>query len=107
MTALPLPRRTADTLAGALALFLLGTAPALAQRVTETASLAAIATRPAATPGAPTVPTVVMTRETSGKATVQAVRVSGDFVLDGLLNEAIYATVAPLGDFVQQEPSEG
>ena len=58
-------------------------------------------------PGTPAQPTIVMTREESGKATVQAVRLTGDFALDGVLSEEIYSTVAPLGDFVQQEPNEG
>ena len=49
----------------------------------------------------------MMTRDATGKATVHAVRISGDFALDGALTEAVYATVAPLSDFIQQEPNEG
>ena len=52
-------------------------------------------------------PEIVMTRDASGRATVRATRLTGDFSLDGKLTEAIYGTVTPLGDFVQQEPLEG
>ena len=38
---------------------------------------------------------------------LRAVRMLGDFALDGALTEEIYSTVAPLTDFVQQEPNEG
>ena len=84
---------------------MLWAAPVWAQLATESA-LTAIPPGSAA-PGTPAQPTIVMTREASGKATVQAVRLTGDFALDGVLSEEIYSTVAPLGDFVQQEPNEG
>lgn len=52
-------------------------------------------------------PEIVMTRDGAGHASIRAVPLSGDFTLDGKLSEAIYNTVAPLSDFVQQEPLEG
>jgi Domain of unknown function (DUF5916) len=39
--------------------------------------------------------------------TVRAVRLAAPLTLDGKLEEPVYATVAPLTDFIQQEPREG
>ena len=50
---------------------------------------------------------VAMERSAAGKVTVRAVRLSGPFVFDGALDDAIYHTVPPWTDFVQQEPAEG
>jgi hypothetical protein len=52
-------------------------------------------------------PEIVMTRDAAGHATVRATRLTGEFTLDGDLSEDVYRTLAPLGDFVQQEPTEG
>ena len=56
---------------------------------------------------APAAQPPILVRDVAGKATIRATRIVGDFTLDGLLNEAIYATVPPLTGFVQQEPNEG
>jgi hypothetical protein len=53
------------------------------------------------------VPPAVIVRDADGMATVRATRLDGEFALDGALTEAIYTTVAPFSDFVQQEPQEG
>jgi hypothetical protein len=49
-------------------------------------------------------PPAVIVRDETGNATVRASRLTGDFALDGVLNESIYTTVPPYTDFVQQEP---
>ena len=55
----------------------------------------------------PPVPPAVIVRDEAGLATVRASRLDGEFVLDGALTEAIYTSVLPYADFVQQEPQEG
>ena len=57
-------------------------------------------------PPPPAAPAVIA-RDAAGRATVRAVRLTGPFTLDGRLDDAIYADVAALSDFVQQEPREG
>ena len=57
-------------------------------------------------PPAP-VPPAVASRDEDGRVTLRAVRVAEGIVLDGRLSEDVYARVAPVGDFVQQEPREG
>ena len=47
-----------------------------------------------------------ITREASG-VTVHAVRVTTPMRIDGVLDEPIYTTTAPISDFIQQEPREG
>ena len=49
----------------------------------------------------------MMVRETSGKVTVRATRLTAPITFDGAVNEAMYRTTAPFTDFVQQEPNEG
>ena len=55
----------------------------------------------------PPVPPEVITRDEAGQATVRAVRLTDPLVLDGELNEAIYAQVPSFGGFIQQLPDEG
>ena len=57
-------------------------------------------------PPAPAPPDVVA-RDGSGRVTIRAVRLTSPIRLDGQLDEAIYAAVRPISDFVQQEPQEG
>ena len=57
-------------------------------------------------PPAP-VPPATITRDASGRATVRAVRLDAPLQLDGVIDEPIYATVQPFGDFIQQAPDEG
>ena len=53
------------------------------------------------------VATSTMVREASGKVTVQAMKLQTPIKFDGVLDDAIYRTMAPYTDFVQQEPNEG
>ena len=57
-------------------------------------------------PPPPAAPAVIA-RDAAGRATIRAVRLTAPIALDGRLDEAIYATVPPLSDFIQQEPQEG
>jgi hypothetical protein len=57
-------------------------------------------------PPAPVSPEVV-SRDTQGRVTVRAVRLTEPLVVDGLLKDPIYSRVPAIGDFVQQEPHEG
>ena len=57
-------------------------------------------------PPAP-VPPATIRRDGNGRATVRAVRLDAPLRLDGVLDEAIYASVQPFGDFIQQSPDEG
>ena len=56
---------------------------------------------------APPVPPAIVARDTDGRVVVRATRVAAPIVLDGHLDEAAYAEGASIGDFVQQEPTEG
>ena len=57
-------------------------------------------------PPAPIAPEVV-SRDSEGRVTVRAVRLTEPLVIDGLLRDPIYSQVPAIGDFVQQEPHEG
>jgi hypothetical protein len=57
-------------------------------------------------PPPPVAPDVVA-RDETGRATLRAVRIEGPLTIDGRLDEAIYASVPAIADFVQQEPHEG
>ncbi len=46
-------------------------------------------------------------RDHAGSLTVRAVRIAEPIRLDGRLDESMYATIPPIGDFIQQEPREG
>ena len=73
---------------------------------------AAPTTRPAGAlpsfggPPAPVAPEVIA-RDAAGRATVRAVRITAPLRLDGKLDEAIYAALPPISDFVQREPVAG
>src|SRR5713226_9110244 len=57
---------------------------------------------------APPVLPGVFTRDPStGRATIQAVRLSAPLHIDGHLDEAVYAAVPPISDFIQMEPRAG
>jgi Domain of unknown function (DUF5916)/Carbohydrate family 9 binding domain-like len=49
----------------------------------------------------------VVSREAPDKVTVRAFRVRSPLRIDGRLDEEIYRTIAPISDFIQQEPDEG
>jgi hypothetical protein len=49
----------------------------------------------------------VINRNAAGRATIRAVRADTPIRIDGTLDEAIYAAVPAMSDFLQQEPREG
>ena len=53
------------------------------------------------------VPPEVITRDSSGGATVRAVRVATSLRIDGKLDEDVYATVKPISGFIQSDPHPG
>ena len=55
----------------------------------------------------PPIEPAVISRDPSGRATVRAVRLTAPLHVDGLLDEALYTSVPPISDFIQQEPQEG
>ncbi len=57
-------------------------------------------------PPAPVAPATI-TRDANGRATVRAVRLDDPLNLDGVLDEPIYESVEPFGEFIQQAPDEG
>jgi len=57
-------------------------------------------------PPAPVAPAVIA-RDEAGRVTLRATRIEEPLVLDGKLDDAVYARVPPMSDFVQQEPREG
>ena len=59
-----------------------------------------------AAPVAPLPPATTF-RDPAGSLSVRAVRIPEPIRLDGRLDESFYATIPPIGDFVQQEPREG
>ena len=57
-------------------------------------------------PAPPTLPATIA-RDASGQATIRAVRLSAPIRLDGRLDEAIYAGVHSMSDFIQTDPQPG
>ena len=57
-------------------------------------------------PPPPVFPEVIR-RDAAGRATVRAVELARPLAVDGRLDEAVYAEVAPFSDFIQQLPDEG
>ena len=57
-------------------------------------------------PPAPVAPAVV-NRDSQGRATVRAIRLSAPLDLDGRLDDEVYARTASISDFIQQVPREG
>ncbi len=57
-------------------------------------------------PAPPESPAVVA-RDAQGRVTIRAVRITDRIRIDGELDEAVYAEVPPIGDFVQTEPNGG
>jgi hypothetical protein len=56
---------------------------------------------------APPVPPAVVSRDEAGRVTLRATRIAEPLVLDGKLDEEVYARVPAVSDFLQQEPNEG
>ena len=57
-------------------------------------------------PPAPELP-ATSARDTQGRTTIRAVKLSAPLTLDGQLDEAIYRNIAPISDFIQTEPVAG
>ena len=93
----------AGALAAALCLVWAGVAAAdqTSDKQTQTPNTAG-----AANGNGPTAPDV-MSRDASGHAVVRATRLAEPLQLDGRLDEAVFQTVPPLSDFIQQVPDEG
>ena len=49
----------------------------------------------------------LVSRTADDNVTIRAIRLSAPLTLDGRLDEAVYRDVAPVSDFIQQEPNEG
>ena len=49
----------------------------------------------------------VVSRDEAGRVTARATRISEPIVVDGKLDDEVYARVIPMSDFIQQEPNEG
>jgi uncharacterized protein DUF5916 len=49
----------------------------------------------------------VVNRDSAGRATVRAIRLSAPLTLDGRLDEEVYQATASVSDFIQQVPTEG
>lgn len=49
----------------------------------------------------------LVSRSANDNVTIRAVRLTAPLTLDGRLDEAVYRDVAPVTDFIQQEPQEG
>lgn len=50
---------------------------------------------------------VVVGRDADGRLSIQATHYTGEFNLDGNLDESIYQSIQPITDFIQQIPNEG
>jgi hypothetical protein len=57
-------------------------------------------------PPAPEAPAVI-SRDASGRATVRAVRITTPIRIDGQLDEAVYASLPSMSEFIQNDPQEG
>ncbi len=55
----------------------------------------------------PPVPPATINRDAAGRATLRAVRLEEPLRVDGVLDEGVYETTPPFGEFVQQVPVEG
>ncbi|MBL0170973.1 MAG: carbohydrate binding family 9 domain-containing protein [Gemmatimonadaceae bacterium] len=57
-------------------------------------------------PPAPVAPAVI-TRNAAGQATVRAIKLSAPLMLDGVLDEEVYARETPFGGLIQVAPTDG
>ena len=55
----------------------------------------------------PPVPPAVVSRDAEGRVTMRAYRLAEGLVIDGELDDPVYARIPAVSDFVQQEPAEG
>ncbi len=58
-------------------------------------------------PPPPIAPAVITRDPATGRATIRAVRIAVPLRIDAQLDEAVYQTVPPISDFIQQEPRAG
>ncbi len=63
-------------------------------------------TQPALSVPAP-LPPATINRTADGRATIRAVRLDAPLRIDGRLDEAVYARVPPISDFIQSDPKPG
>jgi hypothetical protein len=83
-------------------------APALAWALLSSPAMArAQSSAPSAIHPAPPIAPETITRDTSGKATVRAIRLTAALRLDGTLDEEVYAANPPFGGFIQVVPKAG
>jgi len=75
--------------------------PALAQ------SAGSLTSGPALDGPPPPAPPATVARDAQGRVTVRAIRTVEPIVLDGRLDEGMYAEVPSISDFIQQDPVEG
>ena len=103
-------RDRSDDVAAAVVPSLDGVAAARPARATVGATVDEVATAPAwgiiDGPPPPVAPAVIV-RDQSGRVTMRAIRLDEPLRLDGQLDERVYQTIAPVTDFIQQEPNEG
>ena len=53
------------------------------------------------------IPPAVISRDATGRVTIRAHRLAMPLRIDGQLDEAVYASVPPMSEFIQAEPAEG
>ena len=103
-------RDRSDDVAAAVVPSLDGVAAARPARATVGATVDEVTTAPARGiidgPPPPVAPAVIV-RDQSGRVTMRAIRLDEPLRLDGQLDERVYQTIAPVTDFIQQEPNEG
>ena len=103
-------RDRSDDVAAGVVPSLDGVAAARPARATVGATVDEVVTAPARGiidgPPPPVAPAVIV-RDQSGRVTMRAIRLDEPLRLDGQLDERVYQTIAPVTDFIQQEPNEG
>jgi hypothetical protein len=57
--------------------------------------------------GSPPAPESTVVRDSTGRVTVRATRVTDPITLDGTLDDGVYQRIQPIDGFLQQEPHEG
>ena len=83
--------------------------PAAVPATTTTGGAGGFAVAPAGLIDGPPPPVApeTITRDAAGRVTVRAVQIEEPLAIDGVLDEAVYDTVPPIGGFIQQLPNEG
>ena len=103
-------RRLVIVLFGAFLSVLALSVPASGQPVADgsTSTAGSAATSLVAFDGPPApVPPAVAARDANGRVTLRAVRLDRPLEIDGVIDEPIYQSTAPIDGFVQQVPDEG